>query len=72
MLRGKEALARFSKKGGRRRPNELVRWHRDRTYLWDGRHLSWEYLRAAPDGDQVDIAEVMELSGRYVARRWTP
>jgi len=53
VLRGKEALARFFEEGGKRRPNELVRWHRDGTYLGDGRHLSWEYLRAAPDGAQM-------------------
>ncbi|MHB1502065.1 MAG: nuclear transport factor 2 family protein [Candidatus Dormibacteria bacterium] len=66
VLRGREALARFFEEGGRRCPNELVRWHRDGTYLWDGRHLSWEYLRAVPDGAQVDTAEVVELSGRDI------
>lgn len=53
VLRGKEALARLFEEGGRRRPNELVRRQRDGPYLWDGRHLSWEYLRAAPDGAQM-------------------
>jgi hypothetical protein len=70
ILRGKAELARFFTEGGRRRPNEFVRWHRRRTYLWDGLTLSWEYLRATPEGDQVDICEVMELvDGRIAAHR---
>jgi len=67
VLRGKDELARFFEEGGRRRPNDKVRWNRDGTYLWDGHTLFWEYRRAAPDGDQVDIAEVMELRGRQIA-----
>jgi ketosteroid isomerase-like protein len=70
ILRGKRELEHFFTEGGRRRPNEVVRWHRTGTYLWDGRILSWEYQRATPDGDQVDIAEVMELAaGRIAAHR---
>ena len=70
VLRGKAELAQFFTEGGRRRPNEFVRWHRSGTYLWDGRTLSWEYLRATPEGDQVDISEVMELAdGRIAAHR---
>lgn len=70
VLRGKTDLRHFFTEGGRRRPNELVRWHRSGTYLWDGHTLSWEYLRATPEGDQVDICEVMELAdGRMAAHR---
>jgi hypothetical protein len=61
VLRGKDELARFFEEGGRRRPNELVRWHRDGTFVWNGRTLFWEYRRDAAGGEQVDIAEVMEL-----------
>jgi hypothetical protein len=70
VLRGKAELGRFFTEGGRRRPNEFVRWHRNGSYLWDGHTLSWEYLRATPEGDQVDISEVMELTdGRIAAHR---
>ena len=70
VLRGKSELGRFFTEGGRRRPNEFVRWHRNGSYLWDGHTLSWEYLRATPEGDQVDISEVMELTdGRIAAHR---
>jgi hypothetical protein len=70
VLRGKDELARFFEGGGRRRPNELVRWHRSGSYLWDGHTLSWEYQRMTPEGDQVDIAEVMDVAdGRITAHR---
>jgi hypothetical protein len=49
--------------GARRLPNSLVRWHRTGKWLTDGeRLLVWEYPRQAPDGDQVDIVEVMEIA----------
>jgi hypothetical protein len=67
VLRGKDELARFFAEGGRRRPNDKVRWHRSGHYLWDGHTLSWEYRRDTPDGDQVDICEVMELHGPHIA-----
>jgi hypothetical protein len=50
-----------------RRPNELVRWYRTDTWLTDGkRPLMWEYPRQAPDGDQVELVEVMEIEHRLV------
>ena len=62
ILRGHHELRLFFAEGARRRPNELVRWYRTDTWLTDGeRLLMWEYPRAAPDGDQVDILEVMDI-----------
>jgi hypothetical protein len=62
-LRGHRELRHFFEEGARRRPNELVRWYRTDTWLTDGeRLLVWEYPRAAPDGDQVDLVEVMEIA----------
>ena len=49
--------------GTRRRPNDLVRWYRDGCYFVTGDTLVWEYPRQTPDGDQVDILEVMRLEG---------
>ncbi len=63
VLRGHAELRHFFSEGAARRPNELVRWHRTGEWLTDGRRmLIWEYPRAAPDGDQVDLAEVMEIA----------
>ncbi|HEY7908751.1 MAG TPA: nuclear transport factor 2 family protein [Thermomicrobiales bacterium] len=67
VLRGHAALRRFFAEGTRRRPNDLVRWYRTGRSLCDGRTLFWEYPRAMPDGEQVDIAEVMEIADGLIA-----
>lgn len=62
-LRGHDEIQPFFAEGARRRSNALVRWHRTGKWLADGeRMLVWEYPRATPDGDQVDILEVMEIA----------
>lgn len=68
ILRGHREIRPFFEEGARRRPNALVRWHRTGKWLTDGeRLLVWEYPRQAPDGDQVDIVEVMEIADGLVA-----
>jgi len=71
VLRGHDELRRFFAEGGRRRPNDLVRWYRTGEWLTDGHHLlAWEYPRHTPDGDQVDLVEIMEIvSGLIVYHR---
>jgi hypothetical protein len=62
VLCGHAELRRFFAEGGRRRPNALVRWYRTGEWLTDGRRLLiWEYPRQTPNGDQVDLVEVMEI-----------
>ncbi len=62
ILRGHDELRLFFAEGARRRPNELVRWYRTGTWVTDGKRLLiWEYPRATPHGDQVDILEVMDI-----------
>jgi ketosteroid isomerase-like protein len=68
VLRGRTAIGRFLAEGAARRPNELVRWWRSGSYLWDGHTLFWEYVRETPQGEQIDIAEVMELRDGLIAR----
>lgn len=70
-LQGHAALRHFFEEGGRRRPNDLVRWHREKDkYFFDGTRLIWEYPRSAPDGDQVELVEVMDLdAGRIRQHR---
>jgi hypothetical protein len=66
-LRGEAELRHFFSEGARRRPSELVRWHRTGTWLTDGeRLLVWEYPRETPDGDQVDLVEVIEVAGGLI------
>ena len=69
VLRGQHELKRFFSEGSRRRPNDLVRWYRTGTWLSDGRRLLvWEYPRQTPEGDQVDIVEVMEIAEGLICR----
>jgi steroid Delta-isomerase len=62
VLQGHREIRPFFEEGARRRPNELVRWYRTDNWFTDGkRTLIWEYPRQAPDGDQIDLLEVMEI-----------
>ena len=62
ILRGHREIRPFFEEGARRRPNELVRWYRTGNWLSDGKRvLMWEYPRQAPDGDQIELLEVMEI-----------
>ncbi len=71
VLRGRDQIRPFFEAGTRARPEELVRWHRSGHYHFDGRTLIWEYPRLTPDGDQLDLVEVMELTGREIDRHRT-
>ena len=59
-LRGKTEIRAFLEEGARRRPNEWVRWYRDARYYTGDDILIWEYPRQTPDGNQVDILELMQ------------
>ena len=62
VLRGKAEIARFLEKGARSRPIGLVRWHRSTTWFSAGQTLVWEYPRETPEGEQVEIVEVMDIA----------
>jgi hypothetical protein len=62
VLRGKGEIGRFLEAGARSRPIDLVRWHRSESYFSAGAILIWEYPRVTPEGDQVEIVEVMEIA----------
>ena len=61
ILRGKTEILAFLNEGTKRRPNELVRWYRTGKYFITGDVLVWEYPRQTPDGEQVDILELIEI-----------
>ena len=61
ILRGHDEIKRFLDEGAKRRPNPLVRWYRTDRWFSVGDTLIWEYPRETPDGDQLDILEVMEI-----------
>ena len=69
VLRGHAQIREFLEEGTRRRPNELVRWHReDGRFLASGDTLVWEYPRTTPAGEQIDILELMQLSDGLIAQ----
>jgi hypothetical protein len=39
-----------------------------KSYFTDGQRLMWEYPRETPDGDQVDLVEVMEIRDGLIRR----
>lgn len=62
ILRGRSEIRPFFEAGFRTAGNGLGRWYRTGTFFSDGRQLVWEYPRATPEGDQVDLVEVMDLA----------
>ena len=65
-LRGKDEIRRFFEEGTKRRPNDLVRWYRTGTFFANGKQLTWEYPRQTPDGEQVDLIEMMDVEGGLI------
>jgi ketosteroid isomerase-like protein len=59
VIEGRDALAEFLAEVFARTP--AVRRRHRRGFLTDGSTLMWEYPRDAPDGEQMDFVEVMEI-----------
>jgi steroid Delta-isomerase len=66
VLHGKGEIERFLGAGARSRPIDLVRWHRSETYFSVGGTVIWEYPRVTPEGDQVEIVEVMDIADHLI------
>jgi steroid Delta-isomerase len=67
ILKGQSAIRTFFEAGFRKLGNDLGRWYRTGTFFSNGRQLTWEYPRATPQGDQVDLVEVMDLEHGLIA-----
>jgi steroid Delta-isomerase len=67
VLRGKSEIRPFFAAGLRKLNNELAKWYRTGLFFSNGRQLTWEYPRETPDGDQVDLVEVMDIAGGLIA-----
>ncbi|MFI5611968.1 nuclear transport factor 2 family protein [Amycolatopsis sp. NPDC051903] len=65
VLRGRENLREFVEKVFAHQPAKRRRYRTG--YLTDGSRLHWEYPRAAPDGEQLDLVEVMEVRDGVIA-----
>ena len=73
ILRGKAELRPFFAAGFANAKNGsggngLGRWYRTGVFFANGRQLTWEYPRATPEGDQVDLVEMMEIEAGLIAQ----
>lgn len=59
VVRGHDALRSFVQAVFAHQPPQRRRFRTG--FLTDGRYLTWEYPRQAPDGEQMDLVEVMEI-----------
>ena len=59
IVRGREQLRQFIALVFRSNPPS--RRHHRSGFFTDGETLIWEYPRAAPDGEQIDLVEVIRL-----------
>jgi hypothetical protein len=66
IVRGRDNLRDFVKLVFASAP-PLRRRHRE-GFFTDGRRLMWEYPRAAPDGPQMDLVEVMDITDGLIRR----
>lgn len=67
ILKGKAEIRPFFDAGLSKLQNDLGRWYRTGTLFSNGRQLTWEYPRDTPQGDQVDLVEVMDITNGLIA-----
>jgi len=66
VVQGKERLREFITRVFQTNPKQRKRFKQG--FFTDGRALTWEYPRNSPDGDQMDLVEVMEIEGGLIRR----
>ena len=64
IVRGKDNLRAFIPKVFETNPPQRKRFKQG--FFTDGRVLTWEYPRATPDGEQMDLVEVMEIENGQI------
>jgi hypothetical protein len=69
LLTGKAAIRAFFATGFSNAASGLGRWYRTTTYFTNGRQLIWEYPRETPQGDQVDLVEVVDVADGLIAHQ---
>jgi ketosteroid isomerase-like protein len=65
VVRGRDDLRAFVRRVFANQPPQRRRFRSN--LLTDGNRLTWEYPRVSPDGDQMDLVEVMELRDGLIA-----
>lgn len=64
ICRGRDALRQLLEIVAARKPEK--RQYYRKKYFTDGKTLIWEYPRVAPNGEQMDFVEVMELENGLI------
>ena len=66
IVQGKENLRRFIAKVFQTNPAQRKRFKQG--FFSDGRVVTWEYPRISPEGDQMDLVEIMEIEDGLIKR----
>ena len=66
IVRGREKLRAFITRVFATNPPERKRFRKG--LFTDGRVVMWEYPRQSPDGDQMELVEVMEIEDGLIRR----
>jgi ketosteroid isomerase-like protein len=66
IVQGKDDMRKFIALVFRTQPPQRKRFRTG--FFTDGRTVTWEYPRASPDGDQMDLVEVMEIQDGLIRR----
>lgn len=72
VIQGREGIRHFLEQARRSRnsssgPPAPMHWWREEHFFSAGDNLIWEYPRVTPDGDQIDIVEVMRIADGLIA-----
>ena len=65
-VQGKDNLRKFIARVFETNPPQRKRYKQG--FFTDGRVLTWEYPRANPEGEQMDLVEVMEIENGLIQR----
>lgn len=66
IVRGKDNLRKFITVVFQTNPPQRKRFRTG--FFTDGRMIMWEYPRATPQGEQMELVEVMEIEGGLIRR----
>lgn len=66
IVKGKENLRTFIARVFQTNPPQRKRFKQG--FFTDGRIVTWEYPRVSPDGDQMDLVEIMEIGNGLIQR----
>ena len=66
ILTGRSEIRSFFAAGLKKLQTNLAKWYRTGLFFSNGRQLTWEYPRETPNGDQIDLVEVMDIANGLI------